>query len=257
MTGFSLKALHYANQTVPGAQVFFLDGYDEWMDFYYYAFLARRGDQVVLFDTGMDEMEPFGSWVRQGLGEKGEPRIRKPLTALLAEEGIAPEQVDAVFVSHFHADHVANLDRFPNARIFVSRTGWERLQSIRGEFPQMVPHPLYLDPIMQFTERSVGKAVTLLDDGDTPVEGIRMRHVGGHAVEMTAFEIETSKGPVVLPMDTVWTYRNLEEDKAPGSATDIAECFATMRWVRQTGALMVPSHDPLLLDRHKDGVIAP
>ena len=38
---------------------------------------------------------------------------------VLAEIGLAPEQVDTVFVTHAHFDHFGNVQDFPNARFYI------------------------------------------------------------------------------------------------------------------------------------------
>ena len=68
-------------------------------------FLVNTGSKLVLIDTGN--------------GERGDPKIGK-LLANLKASGYQPEQVDEVYITHMHGDHIGGLTTngrpvFPNA----------------------------------------------------------------------------------------------------------------------------------------------
>ena len=83
------------------------------------AYLVRSGGETVLVDTGVG---PAGLWGWKAEFEEG-------LLPALAEAGAVPEDVDVVFLTHLHVDHVGwNTDRdgrvvFPNARYVAHRDG--------------------------------------------------------------------------------------------------------------------------------------
>jgi glyoxylase-like metal-dependent hydrolase (beta-lactamase superfamily II) len=82
------------------------------------SYLIRSGGQNVLVDTGVG---PPGLWDEWGSELEG------GLPDALTAEGVAPEQVDVVFLTHLHIDHVGwNTDAggrpfFPKARYVVHR----------------------------------------------------------------------------------------------------------------------------------------
>lgn len=80
--------------------------------------VLRNGGKTVIFDTGMGPSKAFGP-------DAGH------LLPNLAAAGFSPEGIDAVVLSHGHADHVNGLvmadgsRTFPNAQIYIDQTEFE------------------------------------------------------------------------------------------------------------------------------------
>jgi glyoxylase-like metal-dependent hydrolase (beta-lactamase superfamily II) len=95
--------------------------HDRWLDhegnltFPYTCFLVRSGDRRVLIDTGVGD-------VAIGVFKGG------ALLSELAANGVQPEDVDAVFLTHSHLDHVgtaalkSGAATFPNATYHMTQT---------------------------------------------------------------------------------------------------------------------------------------
>jgi glyoxylase-like metal-dependent hydrolase (beta-lactamase superfamily II) len=78
-----------------------------------YAYAARAGDKVLLFDAGAD---PFG----------------KPIDAALAALQASRVNVSDVFITHGHGDHIAGAGGYPGAKI---RIGAGDLALAEGKVP--------------------------------------------------------------------------------------------------------------------------
>lgn len=81
----------------------------------YTCLVVTAGKHKILVDMGLGHLEPTTG----------------RLLDSLREAGVAAEEIDAVFVTHAHADHVGGAlgeggePNFPKARLFVSRVEWE------------------------------------------------------------------------------------------------------------------------------------
>ena len=82
---------------------------------YAYALLKGKGE-VILIDTGYDHVN-FGKTLADSYGVSNYHGPRE----VLAECGIAPEDVTTVFITHAHFDHMGAIDQFPNAKFYLQK----------------------------------------------------------------------------------------------------------------------------------------
>jgi glyoxylase-like metal-dependent hydrolase (beta-lactamase superfamily II) len=99
-----------------------------------YLFETSRG--IFLWDTGY--AEHFHDATASGvyrLYAKVTPvhfNCADSLEGQLDARGIMSSEVRGIFMSHFHADHIAGLKDFPGATFFCSKTGWDVHKGKRG-----------------------------------------------------------------------------------------------------------------------------
>jgi glyoxylase-like metal-dependent hydrolase (beta-lactamase superfamily II) len=174
--------------------------------------------------------------------------------ALLQKEGISPADVEYVFVTHLHYDHVSNATLFPNAKFVVSRTGFHL--TLDPPVPALAPDILFPRDVLAYFANDARDRLILVDD-EAPeiVPGIGAFYVGGHTMCSQGFTVQTKEGTAVFPGDTIFYYENLEKNHPVGLAVDIVECYQAMERVREMADIVVPPHDPLLLQRFPDGVV--
>lgn len=82
---------------------------------YAYA-LIKGGGETILVDTGYDHVN-YGKALAESYGVSNYHGPRE----VLAECGVAPEDVTTVFVTHAHFDHMGALDHFPNAKFYLQK----------------------------------------------------------------------------------------------------------------------------------------
>ena len=206
---------------------------------YYYMWVLRdEGGQVVLVDTGIWEEDSQS----KSLTNRVEPS--EPLAAL----GVDPGEVRHVVLTHLHWDHCSALALYPKATFHV--------QSREVEF--------WTGPLPRFRQirESAGRVLELVDlayqgrvhqlDGDSEiVPGVEVALLGGHTPGSQAVVVQTSKGRVVLCSDAADFYLNLEHD-VMSVALDLPTAlmaFDRMRSLASSPELLVPGHDPAIMDR--------
>ncbi len=131
----------------------------------------------------------------------------------LAVLQLAPEQIDYVFCTHLHADHVGWNTRlvdgrwvptFPNARYLFARTEYEYWQqaivSHRGEAP--LNHGCFADSVLPVVEAG---QVELIDNDYQFDESIRFSPAPGHTPGMVVVHVDSRGQRALLTGDVMHT----------------------------------------------------
>ena len=144
-------------------------------------YIIRSEGRTILVDTGVGSMATNpGTVAFLAGGEDGR------LMAELEAAGVRPEDVDTVFLTHLHPDHVGwNLSQgadsrsatFPRARYLVHQTDWDDFK--KPELQEGIG--------FKFWEETIGPLETLgvldLLSGETPLTGeITAIHTPGHTL---------------------------------------------------------------------------
>ncbi|WP_258806638.1 MBL fold metallo-hydrolase [Pseudidiomarina sp. CB1] len=139
-------------------------------------FLVDTGKQQILIDTGM------GKGVRPSLGK---------LTDHLAAAGYSVADVDAVYITHFHGDHVSGLVNdgervFPNAKVYVH----ERDADAESAQAKYAPY-------------KAANAFVTFADGESPHDGITINPTPGHTPGHSVYHVENGGQTMVVWGDTL------------------------------------------------------
>jgi glyoxylase-like metal-dependent hydrolase (beta-lactamase superfamily II) len=206
-----------------------------------YIYVIEGGEKPMLVDTGPRDVEGFNRGTAKYIpgGVRQEPQERTP--QLLEQAGIDPADISHVFVTHLHADHYDYFDLFPNAQFVVNGRGF--LESLLG----------IKQNVMQALAQRWPQSLRLAEDEEI-LPGIRTFWLGCHSPCSHAIAVQTARGTAVFTGDVVYKYRNIEENIPIGWA-DADDCLKAMRKIRSAADIVIPGHDPELLNRFPDGVI--
>lgn len=105
---------------------------------------------------------------------------KEKLLAALKKEDLTLEDIDIVFITHYHPDHLLNIRLFPNKDIYDNDTIYSG------------------DKISTYTKKVPGTNIEVID---TP----------GHAHELGCLVVKTNKGNVVVAGDLWWWREDWEQ----------------------------------------------
>ena len=169
--------------------------------------LAQGGGRTVLCDCG---------FMKEGNGvafaEKfGVPTWVSPVR-LLAQMGVAPEDVTDIVLSHAHFDHAGSIEQFPKARIYLQKAemlSWIEAFALPERF-SILTDVVDPDDIRSALEASFEHRLTLVDgDRDDLLPGLGVRLARGHTMGQQFITLETARGRYAVAGDCIYSARNL------------------------------------------------
>jgi glyoxylase-like metal-dependent hydrolase (beta-lactamase superfamily II) len=107
-----------------------------------YGYVVIKGEgRVMMVDVGYNQRD-YGKALADRFGVESWHSPKD----VLAQIGLAPEDVDTIFITHAHFDHMGNLDDFPNAHVYVqereiARAIWALSQPPRLSFVSIATDP--------------------------------------------------------------------------------------------------------------------
>lgn len=156
----------------------------------------------------------------------------KTLIYQLKLKNISPRDIQRIFISHFHADHIAGLKDFPNANLYYMKKGFDylthlsRLSQIRAGFlKELIPsdiseRSIYLENLstVKCTQGEETYEVwDLLEDSS-----VLAIELPGHARGQFGLIVRTSdQGNFLLAADACWDYRACKQNISPSWITRI------------------------------------
>lgn len=197
--------------------------------------LLRSKDALMLVDTGMPP-ECIGHpdfFAAEEGGDRIQPQMASDdaVDRILAREGLAIQDLDALISTHWHFDHAGGNRQFWGKPVLVHPDEVEAARS-EDDLPPWVDLSLDFRPVR---------------DGGHPMPGVTILHSPGHTPGHLSLLLEPAgERPLLLTIDAAYTARNWKED-IPGAMVDTAQgmhSVARLKEIaRSQGAAVFFGHD--------------
>lgn len=215
-----------------------------------FAYLIEHPKGKILVDTSWNAGVRTNPTKAIGFALNFASKPSLPQGKLVSEQlvalGIAPSDLDYVFLTHLDGDHAAGLQDVKGAKNFI--TNAEELKNVGGN-PRYNPRfwqDIDLKPV-QMTVSEYGpfqKSYDLFGDNS-----VILVWLPGHSEGMTGVLIQDNGQFVLITGDCGYAKRSWKELALPGVMADKQKMMTSLRWVKamsekENCTAVLASHDP-------------
>ncbi len=150
-------------------------------------FLIKTDNKLILIDAGCETMPGFKLEI-----------FKTPMDALKGQ-GVDPDSITDVLLTHAHHDHIECVKYYKNATVYINS---DELQEGRRFIPD-------------------GMKVVTFDEEITVDDGVKMVKIGGHSKGSSVVELETGDKITVICGDECYSTYNII-NKVP-TATSVSK----------------------------------
>ncbi|MBN1663248.1 MAG: MBL fold metallo-hydrolase [Deltaproteobacteria bacterium] len=213
--------------------------------------VIRTPQATILVETGM------GDKVTPEMAALNNVHLSRPdgwLLDSLATQGISPNDVDIVLLTHLHSDHSGGSTRiidgelvptFPRAQYWVQEREWEDAHHL-NERTRGTYFGFNYDPLEQ------AKQLRLLNGDASVTQGVRLVTAPGHTRGLQIVTIESGGQTAVFLGDAAFFHWQIEKlawvsayDIDPN--TNIETKRIWQKWLAERQALILFQHDPMII----------
>jgi hypothetical protein len=253
---YRVDLLPVAWTEVPGPQVYWMADWDRQHRFRFQVALIRGHGLTALVNGGPAEDLTVHFDAEHGFFGEGSHMWREDgefIVDQLERHGLAPADVTHLILTPLTLYTTVNVERFTNARIAISKTGWVHFH-VTHEHPHDARDTIMLPHLTAHLVTDAWPRVRLLEDEDELAPGLRTWWTGAHHRSSICVDVDTDAGLVSIT-DAVFVLGNLERDHPIGICSSLEEAIVAQRRLRESGAIVLPLYDPGNFERHPGGAV--
>ncbi len=241
---------------VPGAEVFWMREFNNWIKLSFYSFLIEDGEEYVLINTGLvRDLTLRNKFLREWAGSdrcKFSFTEDQRIENHLRRYNIKPEDVTKVVITPVQDYTVGNIDLFDNAKFYFSRRGWFK-DVVNPSSSPFLNRDIYLPRyVREYLFERAWNRIVLVDD-DYISENIFVKWTGCHHRSSLSVIINGQKKICIT--DSAFVARNLEDNIPIGIAENIYECLNAYQYLKKTCDVIIPAYDPKNVERFGEKIV--
>ncbi|MDR1731500.1 MAG: MBL fold metallo-hydrolase [Synergistaceae bacterium] len=198
------------------------------IDVLYYGFPGKASNTFL----GWSTIALLKGKDRLCLVDTGGHGARLWLLEALKERHLSCDDIDSVFLTHLHFDHIASVGLFPHATFYTGKVEWDYANTTQDPVVQEGVLPLL----------RVFRKVLLEKDGEEILPGVTFCHTPGHTPGCGSLVVDNPEGRTVISGDAVKNRAELRTGSV--GMTQAAEVSRkSIEKVRSIARYVLPGHD--------------
>ncbi len=209
--------------------------------------LLEGAEKNILVDTGMCDSERASKWHHGG-------SVQEPGQAIhdqLPKFGLSPADIEIIIFTHLHWDHVQNLDKFPQAKLYAHKKEW---QFANAPIPPY--YNSYEHPVLGIKPPFYGRVFELVEGEEEILPNVTVFPTPGHSPGSMSVQVITDKGRYVIAGDAVMCNANMEGDPKKhmryfpiGRYTNFFEMWKSFEEIDKRADVVLPGHEAAILEK--------
>lgn len=193
-----------------------------------HCFLLQNGNEKYLVDTGIEDIDTANK-TKSSIDDWARFEDEYTVTDNLKLLGISPEEIDKVFLTHSHYDHISGVIHFENAQVYMTETEYDFLCSESNRLQEHLADVKYFllhnKPILVENTYTVGDII--------------LRKQGGHTSGSMSIECDGN----LFVGDGVFTHENIERKIPAGYTANREESDMLLKILLNYKGKIITSHD--------------
>ena len=197
-----------------------------------FAYLVEHDGKTILIDTGIEDITTV-NLTKSSTDNWKRGQSEYNLLDNLQKNGVKPEEIQEVYLTHSHYDHISGLCHLTNARVYMSAKEWIYLHS------ESNLHRKYLGEVLRFLDEKRKQGQLFLIEKPYAHKGIRCVPVGGHTPGTMLVYVEDS----LFTGEAVFLLENVEKNRPIGFCNEPQEAENALHLCRMHKGRILTGHD--------------
>ena len=153
---------------------------------------------------------------------------------------VKPEQISDILITHSHWDHIDDIDKHENARIYLSQKTFEKAVSENCESTRIF-----------LQDAKANRRTHIISSGMRLLDTFTYEEVGGHAEDSGVYFFEHGDNKYCITGDECFSIDCFANNIAIDNAVVLEKNVQFTKRYNEAGVTPLPSHDGTVLHRYR------